>query len=74
VIALTIRAIDDAAGLVLPQEALNRLDLKVGDTVVLAEDAGGYRLLARDPAFDDQMAQAERIMEEDKEILQRLAR
>jgi len=74
VIALTIRAIDDAAGLVLPQEALNRLDLKVGDTVVLAEDAGGYRLLARDPAFDHQMAQAERIMEEDKEILQRLAR
>ncbi len=31
-------------------------------------------LLAHDPAFDEQMAHAERIMEEDKEILQRLAR
>jgi len=60
VLTLTLRAIDGEAGVVLPQEALARLDVKLGDTVVLTEDA-------------DQMDQAARIMAEDDAVLQRLA-
>lgn len=74
VLTLTLRAIDGEAGVVLPQEALARLDVKLGDTVVLTEDGGGYRLFSQDPAVAEQLKHAERIMDEDQAVLQRLAR
>ncbi len=73
-LTLTLRAIDGEAGVVLPQEALARLDVKLGDTVVLTEDGSGYRLFSQGPAVAEQLKHAERIMDEDQAVLQRLAR
>ncbi len=52
-----------------------RLRVKKGDTLYLTEAPdGGYRLTPYDPAFARQMALAEEIMHDDREVLRALAK
>ena len=52
-----------------------RLRVKKGDTLYLTEAPdGGYRLTPYDPEFARQMAIAEEIMHDDREVLRALAK
>lgn len=70
-----ITAMGASAGLILPQEAMARMKVQEGDTLCLTESPdGGYRLTPHDPDFERQMALAEEIMDEDRDILHALAK
>jgi putative addiction module antidote len=70
---LKITRIGNSAGIVLPKDVLARLRAGPGDTLYLTEAPDGVRLTAADPHFAAQMAVAERVMREDRDILRALA-
>jgi len=53
---LKITRIGNSAGLVLPREALQRLNAAQGDTVFLTESPDGFRITPYDPDFERQTA------------------
>ena len=74
-IALKIRKVGNSLGVVLPKEALNRLNLSEGSTVFMTEaPEGGYRITPYDPDFERQMGLAEEIMGEYRNTLRALAK
>ncbi|MDQ2804571.1 MAG: transcriptional regulator [Pseudomonadota bacterium] len=74
-LAFKVTTVGSSEGFILPREARERLRVKKGDTVYLTEAPdGSYRLTAHDPEFAEQMAVAERIMDEDRDILRVLAK
>jgi putative addiction module antidote len=75
VLAFRVTTVGSSAGFILTKEAMARLRIKKGDMVYLTEAPdGGYRLTAHDPDFERQMAQADDIMHDDREILRALAK
>lgn len=70
---LKIRKIGNSLGVVLPKEVVSRLKVGEGDTVYLTDDKDGYRITPLDPGFAEQMAAAEDIMREDRDVLRVLA-
>ena len=66
--------IGNSAGVVLPKELLAKLRAGVGDTLYVSEAPDGVRITANNPAFEAQMAIAEQIMREDRDILRVLAK
>ena len=73
-IPLKITRIGNSAGVILPKDVLARLRVGPGDTLHLTEAPDGVRLTAGDPDFAAQMAVAERVMREDRDILRALAK
>lgn len=74
-LALKVTTVGSSAGFILPKEAMARLGIKKGDTVYLTESPdGSYRLTAYDPDFVRQMALAEDIMHDDRDVLRALSR
>ncbi len=71
--ALKIRKIGNSLGLVLPKEVLARLKVEEGDTVYLTDTQDGYRITPMDVNFAKQMAAAEAIMREDRDVLRELS-
>jgi len=71
---LKITKIGNSAGVILPKDLLARLRVGPGDTLHLTEAPDGVRLTAGDPDFAAQMAVAERVMREDRDILRALAK
>ena len=71
--ALKIRKGGNSLGLVLPKEAVARLKVAEGDTVYLTDAEDGYRITPMDGSFAEQMAAAEDIMREDRDVLRELA-
>ena len=69
-----ITTVGASSGIILNKEAMARLRVKKGDRLYLTEAPGGYRLTPYDPEFARQMEQAEQIMHDDREVLQRLAK
>lgn len=70
-----ITTVGSSAGLILSKEAMARLKVKKGDTLCLTETPdGGFRLTPYNPEFERQMALAEDIMHEDREVLRQLAK
>jgi putative addiction module antidote len=60
---LKIRKIGNSLGVVLPKEAVNRLQAGEGTRLFLIESPdGAYQLTPYDPAFEKKMAQAEDII------------
>jgi len=72
--SLKITKIGNSAGVVLPKELLAKLRAGVGDTLYVSETPDGIRITAADPSFEAQMALAEQIMREDRDILRVLAK
>ncbi|GAB6035788.1 transcriptional regulator [Fundidesulfovibrio butyratiphilus] len=72
---LKVRKVGNSLGLVLPKDAASRLNVREGDVVYLtdAED-GGFRLTPLNAQFAEQMAAAEDIMREDRDVLRELAK
>lgn len=70
---LKITTIGNSAGVILPKEVLARLRLEKGDEIYLLETPDGIKLTAYDPTLAEQMAVAEQVMKEDRQVLHKLA-
>ena len=70
-----VTTVGASAGVILTKEAMARLKVQKGDTIYLTEAPdGGYRLTPYNPDFQRQMARAEQIMHDDRDILRALAK
>ena len=72
--ALTIRAIGNSSGVVLPKELLELLNVKQGDKLFVTRTPDGVVLKPYDQDFAEQMDLAREIMREDRNILRELAK
>jgi putative addiction module antidote len=70
---IKITTIGNSAGIILPKELLARLRLGKGDALYALELPDGIKLTPYDPTFEGQMAIAERIMREDRNVLHKLS-
>ncbi|MDE0420041.1 MAG: transcriptional regulator [Gammaproteobacteria bacterium] len=74
-LAFKITTVGSSSGVILTKEAMARLKVRKGDTLFLTEaPGGGYRLTPYDPEFARQMALAEEIMHDDREVLRALSK
>ncbi len=71
---LKLSQIGNSVGVVLPREALARLKVEKGDTLYLTETADGFRLTPYDPAFEEQMQAARKVMKRRRQALRELAK
>lgn len=73
--SLKIRQIGNSLGVVLPKEALSRLNVADGDMLYLSEAPdGSMRITPFDPAFDKQMRAARHGMKKYRNTLRELAK
>lgn len=74
-IELKVRKIGNALGVLLPKASLERLKVKEGETLYFTEsDDGGYRLTGYNENFSRQVLEAEKIMQQDKDLLRELSK
>ena len=72
---LKIRAVGSSAGVLLPKELLAEMGVGLGDTLYATRAPdGAVRLTHHDDVFAEQMAVAEEVMREDRDILRVLAK
>ena len=72
---LKLRKIGNSLGVVLPKEALTRLNAGEGDTLVFTESPdGGFRVTLDKDDFAKQMAAAESIASRYRNALRELAK
>ena len=72
---LKLRKIGNSVGVVLPKEALAKLESGEGDTLILTEaPGGGYRVTPEKNDFAQQMAVAEKIAKRYRNTLRELAK
>ncbi|MBW6420479.1 AbrB/MazE/SpoVT family DNA-binding domain-containing protein [Rhizobium sp. XQZ8] len=69
----TIRKIGNSEGIIIPKEILDRLGLKAGDSIDLAEEVGKLILKPLDDDFTRQLEHADRFMDKYKVALKKLA-
>lgn len=75
VLELKLRKVGNSVGLVLPKEALARLNAVEGDALFLTETTdGGFRLTAGNPGFSEKMKVAERLSRRYRNALKELAK
>jgi putative addiction module antidote len=72
--ALTVTAVGNPLGVLLPKEAVNRLEVQKGDKIFLTKSPDSYRLTAYDPEFEEEMAIARKGMRKYRDALRELAR
>ena len=70
---LKITTIGNSVGVVLPREILERLRVKKGDTLYATETPNGIELTPFDEEFAEDMAIAEKVMRENRDLLRKLA-
>lgn len=70
---LKITTVGNSAGIVLPREILERLRVEKGDTLYALETPNGIELTAFDEEFADDMAVAEKVMRDNRDLLRKLA-
>ena len=73
-IELKLTAVGNSVGVVLPKEALARMNLDKGDRLYLTETPDGYRLTPYNPEFEAQMTAARKIMKKRRSALRELAK
>lgn len=73
-VALKLVKIGNSVGTIMPRELLERMHVGQGDQVFVTEAPDGYRITPHDPAFEEQMLVAQRIMKRDRKILRELAK
>lgn len=70
---LKITTVGSSVGVVLPKEILAKLRVGKGDMLSVTETPDGIELRAYDEDFADDMAIAERVMRENRDLLRKLA-
>ena len=73
-ISLKVTQIGNSLGLILPKEAASALNVEKGDTVMLTSAPDGFRITANDPAFEERMEIARKIMKRRRSALRELAK
>lgn len=69
-----IRKVGNSAVMTLTAEMLAMLDVKEGDTLfVVRGDDGSLRIMAQNPDIARALAEAEVVMDENRDLLQALA-
>ena len=62
-VELKVRRFGNRLGIILPDEVIDRLRVKDGETLFLIEAPdGGYQLISGDPAFEEKLVKAEDII------------
>lgn len=72
--ALTIRAVGNSSGVLLPKELLDSMNWRQGDRLFVTRTADGVTLRAFDEGFAKQMNVAREVMRKDRMILRELAK
>lgn len=72
--ALKLTQIGNSVGVILPKELLSRLKVEKGDSLFVSDAANGIMLSTYDPEFEQQMAEARRIMKNRRAVLHELAK
>ena len=70
---LKITSIGNSAGVTLPKEVLEKLRVGKGDTLFLTETPMGFELSPLDEKIQRQMAVAEQVMRDNRNLLHKLA-
>jgi len=73
-LTLKLRAIGNSIGLVLPKEALAKMNVGLDDTLFLTDTPDGVRLTPYSPSFEQQITVAKEIMKERRDALRELAK
>jgi len=74
-VELKVRKIGNSLGVVLPKEAVSRLNADEGDRLYLIEAPNGvYQLTPHDPTFEKKMKKAEDIIRRYRNTLHALAK
>ncbi|GGY97280.1 AbrB/MazE/SpoVT family DNA-binding domain-containing protein [Novosphingobium colocasiae] len=71
---LKLIKIGNSTGVVLPKDVLDRLGLSQGDTLSVTNMPDGIALVTRNEQFDDQMAEARKLMSAYRNALRELAK
>ena len=75
IIELKLRKIGNSVGVIIPKEALSRLNAADGDTMYLTESTdGGFRITAANPDFADKMKVAASLSRRYRHALKELAK
>ena len=70
-----VTTVGASSGIILTKAAMAQLRVRKGDNLFLTEAPdGSYRITPYDPEFARQMALAEEIMHDDREVLRALAK
>jgi putative addiction module antidote len=70
---LKITTVGNSAGIVLPREILERLRVEKGDSLFVSETPNGIELTPFDEEFAEDMAVAEKVMRDNRDLLRKLA-
>ena len=70
---LKVSKIGNSVGIVLPKEALAKLNIEAGETLYLTETANGFELSSSDRAFEEEMQIARQVMTQYHDALKELA-
>jgi len=75
VLELKLRKVGNSVGVVLPKEALARLNADEGDALYLTDSTdGGFRITATNPDFARRMKVAEKLSRRYRHALKELAK
>ena len=69
-----VTAVGNSMGILLPKEALSKMNASKGDTLYLVEGPEGFTLTPYQQDFESQMDTAEKIMKRYKNTLHELAK
>lgn len=69
-----VTAVGSSMGILLPKEALVKLNAELGDTLYLVESPDGYTLTVYDSEFEGQVTAARGIMKRYRHALKKLAK
>ena len=70
---LKVTTVGNSTGVILPREILERLRVSKGDRHYVRETPDGIMLTPYNPEFAEQLAVAEQVMREDRDLLRKLA-
>ena len=73
-VALKLVKLGNSTGVILPKEALAKLNVEQGDTIYLTDSAEGMRITPYDPDFERQMKLARRVARKRRNALRELAK
>jgi putative addiction module antidote len=68
-----ITKVGNSSAMIIPKEIMDKMNLQQGDQLYLDTDKQTIQVSACDPDFASDMALADEIMREDREVLNKLA-
>jgi putative addiction module antidote len=72
-VSVKLTTVGNSVGIVLPKKLLERLPVNTGDTLYVTETPSGVELTPHKEGFAQPMDVAERVMQQDRDVLRKLA-